>query len=73
MSDQVGGSSVMSSSQAVNPVISAVSGAAEDPPASIAAKQQLGLPSHRQGAGPEPAFGCVDWYLYPQELLEATG
>jgi hypothetical protein len=63
----------MSSSQAATPILRAVSGTAEDQAPGIAAKQQEAQQVHRPGGGAEPAFGCVDWYLYPQELREAAG
>jgi hypothetical protein len=63
----------MSSSQASTPILHAVSGTPEDQAPGIAAKQQDARQVQRPGGGPEPAFGCVDWYLYPQELREAAG
>jgi hypothetical protein len=58
----------MSSSKAATPVWGPVSGrgAAQEP--GSATQQQ----DDRKASGQGPAFGCVDWYLYPQELLEAA-
>jgi hypothetical protein len=68
MSDQSGGSSVMSSFPASSHIFSITPGTALDEQPTLIAEQ----PQESQPSGHlEPAFGCVDWYLYPQEMLQA--